>query len=68
MHESLTVSWHPAEFIPKKHYDCKLKQEARRMNLFRRRTIPPGALIHQSAYERGAAYSSRLLSDAVVVH
>jgi hypothetical protein len=66
-HESLTVSWWPAEFIPKKHYDWKSKQEVRRMNLFRRRTIPRGALIHQSAYERGAAYSGRLPSDAVVV-
>ena len=67
MHGSLTVSWWPAEFIPKKHYDWKSKQEARRMNLFRRRTIPAGALIHQSAFERGTAYSSRLPSDAVVV-
>jgi uncharacterized protein (DUF2235 family) len=67
MHESLTVSWWPAEFIPKKHYDWNSKQESRHMNLFRRRTIPPGALIHQSAYERGEAYSSRLPSDAVVV-
>ena len=37
------------------------------MNLFRRRTIPPGAQIHSSAYERGPSYSGRLPSDAVVV-
>jgi uncharacterized protein (DUF2235 family) len=67
MHESLTAAWWPAELIPKRHYDWKSKQEARRMNLFRRRSIPPGALIHESAYQRGAAYSSRLPRDAVVV-
>lgn len=67
MHESLTAKWWAAEFIPKRHYDWKRQHEDRRMNLFRRRTISPGALIHQSAYDRGAEYSARLPPDAIVV-
>jgi uncharacterized protein (DUF2235 family) len=67
MHESLTAGWWAAEFIPKRHYDWKRKREERRMNLFRRRTIPPGAMIHQSAYDRGVEYSSRLAPDASIV-
>jgi uncharacterized protein (DUF2235 family) len=68
MHESLTWPWWPAEFIRKRHYDYKLKQDGRRMNLFRRRTIPAGALVHHSAFERGEDYIKLLPSDAVVVH
>ena len=67
MHESLTPAWWPVEFIPKRHYDWKAKEEKRRMNLFRRRTIPKGALIHQSAFQRGEAYSKLLPADAVIV-
>jgi uncharacterized protein (DUF2235 family) len=60
MHESLKGFWNIAEFIPKRHFDWKKKKEGRRMNLFRRRTIPPGSLIHHSAYDRGADYAKRL--------
>ncbi len=67
MHESLTWPWWPAEFILKRHYDWEKKKQERRMNLFRRRTIPPGALIHRSAYERGPAYTARLPPDGVPV-
>jgi len=67
MHESLTAKWWAAEFIPKRHYDWKRKEETRRMNLFRRRTIPQGASIHQSAYDRGPGYAERLPGDAKVV-
>jgi uncharacterized protein (DUF2235 family) len=59
-HESLTGLWRLAEFIPKRHYNAKRKEEERRMNLFRYRTIPPGASIHPSAYERGADYRAGL--------
>lgn len=65
LHESLTGPWNLAEFIPKKHYDWKLKKEKRRMNLYRRRTIPPGSLVHESAYLRNGDYSKRLPPDAV---
>jgi uncharacterized protein (DUF2235 family) len=67
MHESLTGCWWLAEFIPKRHFNTQRKEEERRLNLFRRRTISPGALIHQSAFARGAEYSARLPTDAVVV-
>jgi uncharacterized protein (DUF2235 family) len=62
MHESLTAIWWAAEFIPKRHFNAERKTEERRMNLFRRRTIPKDALIHESAYARGAEYSARLPS------
>jgi uncharacterized protein (DUF2235 family) len=66
MHESLTGAWRLAEFVRKRHYDWERKKEGRRMNLFRRRTIPPGALVHKSVFERGGGYKSRLPSDAVL--
>ena len=63
-HESLTPPWWPAEFVFKRHYDYDKKAESHRMNLFRRRTIPPGSSIHESAYARGDAYQARLPPDA----
>ena len=64
-HESLNGFWHIAEFIPKKHFDRNTGREARRMNLYRRRTIPPGSLVHVSACERGDDYRRRIPADAV---
>ncbi|MFO7324163.1 MAG: DUF2235 domain-containing protein [Pseudomonadota bacterium] len=61
MHESLKGAWHLAEFVPKRHYDWQKKKERRRMNLYRRRTIPDGALIHRSVFLReGGRYAKRL--------
>ena len=37
------------------------------VNLGRRRTIPPGSQIHQSAYKRAGGYAKRLPSDAIPV-
>jgi uncharacterized protein (DUF2235 family) len=65
MHESLTAAWWAAEFVLKKHYDWKTEQTGRRMNLFRRRTIPDGSSIHDSAYLRGQDYQQRLPSNVV---
>lgn len=59
-HESLTGWWNIAEFIPKRHWNWKKKKWQRRMNLYRRRTIPPGSLIHDAAYLQGAEYQKRL--------
>ena len=67
MHESLTAKWWAAEFIPKRHYNNQRKEEERRMNLFRRRTIPAGSLIHEAAYARGADYAARLPAEATRV-
>lgn len=66
MHESLTAMWWPAEFIPKRLYDWKRDKMVRRLHLGRRRAIPPGSLIHQSAYERGSDYRSQLPPNAIV--
>jgi uncharacterized protein (DUF2235 family) len=66
-HESLKGFWRLAEFAWKKHYDRASGREGRRMNLYRRRTIPPGALVHASAYERGEPYRGRIPPDAVRV-
>lgn len=63
MHESLTGFWNLAEFVPKRHYDWRRKTETHTMNLYRRRTIPPESLIHESAYQRGSEYIKRLPSD-----
>jgi uncharacterized protein (DUF2235 family) len=67
MHESLTGWWRAAEFVPKRHYNWDLKKDQRRANLFQRRTIPDGSLVHQSAYDRGAEYAKRLPANAVPV-
>jgi hypothetical protein len=66
-HESLIARWWAAEFIPKRHYDWAKGREGRRPNLFRRRTIPDGAMIHQSAYDRGEDYAGRLPANTVRV-
>jgi len=34
-------------------------------NLGRRRTIPAGSFIHESAYKRGGDYAKRLPPDAI---
>ena len=52
LHRSLTLAWWPAEFLWKRHYDWSRRQWRRRMNLGRRRTIPPNALIHHTAFDR----------------
>ena len=66
-HESLKGAWNLAELIPKKHYDWAKDKWGRRMNLWRRRTMPPGALVHESAWMRSGGYEERLPGDAVRV-
>jgi len=65
MHNSLRWYWCPAEFVLKRHFDWLRKKWGRRMNLGRRRTIPSGSHIHQSAFDRGGAYAAALPKDAV---
>lgn len=64
-HESLRGAWNLAEFIPKKHYDWATGQSSRRANLYRRRTLPPNSLVHDSVFRRGDDYSSRLPAGVV---
>jgi hypothetical protein len=67
LHESLKGAWNIAELIPKQHYDWTKSKSTRRMNLWRRRTIPAGGLVHSSAWERRGDYYKRLPKDAVKV-
>jgi uncharacterized protein (DUF2235 family) len=66
-HESLKGVWNLAEFVWKRHYDWKKGKEKRRMNFYRRRTLPPGALVHESAFLRSGGYRQRLPATAVRV-
>jgi uncharacterized protein (DUF2235 family) len=66
-HESLTGLWNLAEFIPKQHYDWTMEKTAYRMNLYRRRTIPPHSLVHDSVFARSGNYSKRVPPDAIPV-
>jgi hypothetical protein len=66
-HDSLTGWWNLAEFIWKKYYSWKKKREERRMNLYRRRPIPPGPLVHESVFQRNGNYKNRLPPDAFSV-
>jgi hypothetical protein len=66
MHKSLTIGWWLGEFVPKKHFDAKTGKTGLRLNLFRRRSIPNGALIHNSVKER-TSYSPTLPPDAQFV-
>lgn len=63
-HESLTWYWKVLEIVPKRHWNWARRAWERRMNLGRRRTIPPKSLIHRSVEQRGAAYyAGRLPAD-----
>ena len=66
IHESLEGAWWIAEIIPKRHWDYATKAWGRRMNLARRRTIPRGALIHRSVYQR-TGYKPELPDGATPV-
>jgi uncharacterized protein (DUF2235 family) len=66
-HESLTRFWNLAEFLPKQHYDWTTSKTGYRMNLYRRRTIPPKSLVHDSVFARKDNYSDRVPHDAIPV-
>jgi len=65
IHKSLHGAWNMAEFIPKRHWNWKKGKWEHRMNLYRRRAIPPGSLVHESAYLRPDDYRKRIPPDAV---
>jgi uncharacterized protein (DUF2235 family) len=65
IHKSLHGAWNIAEFIPKRHWNWKKGKSEHRMNLYRRRSIPPGSLVHESAYLRGDDYR-KLIPDSAV--
>ncbi|WP_132391306.1 DUF2235 domain-containing protein [Novosphingobium sp. PhB165] len=43
--------WALAEFVPKKHWNFDCKRWEWRMNLFRRRSLPPAPVVHDVAWE-----------------
>jgi uncharacterized protein (DUF2235 family) len=66
-HESLNGAWNLAELVFKRHFDWTTEKWGQRMNLWRRRTIPPNSLVHESAYQRSGGYSDRLPKNAIRV-
>lgn len=64
MHESLKGFWNLAEFVPKRHWNSDKAKWEHRMNLYRKRQIPAGSLVHDSAYLQGSQYQKRLPGDA----
>ncbi len=56
VHNLLKWYWRPAEIVRKRHYNWQTRRWERRMNLARRRTIPPGSLVHETARALGSAY------------
>ena len=62
---TLTGLWWLAEVLWKRHYNWARKKWERRLNLGRRRTIPPNSLIHELAYQRGGDYARHLPPDAI---
>jgi uncharacterized protein (DUF2235 family) len=56
IHESLRDLWWLWEFVPLKHFDWKTARMRYELHLGRRRLIPEGALIHESALERSGGY------------
>jgi uncharacterized protein (DUF2235 family) len=62
-HESLVWYWKPLEYVPKRHWNWAKSEWERRANHGRRRTIPPGSLIHRSVEDRGPDYYQSRLPD-----
>src|SRR5207237_553168 len=51
-HNSLKLQWWPAEFFPKLAYQRRLKFRLPRLNLFRPRYVPNGAVLHKTLLDR----------------
>jgi len=66
-HNSLKWYWLPAELVPKRHYSWSKQAWERRMNLGRRRNIPPGSLVHTSVLAQAAGYMDRLPAERKIV-
>lgn len=64
LHDSMTGIFPFLEILPKKVYDAPSKTWKWRINFFRRRDIPPKALVHEWAFARGSAYRKNFPADA----
>ncbi len=51
-HESLTVKWWPAEFVPKWRWQKDTGQKVLQIGLGRHRTLPDDAVLHESVFRR----------------
>jgi hypothetical protein len=49
-HNSIKGLWNLAEFVPKARYNRAKKRTEQRMNLYRRRTMPADACVHDVAW------------------
>jgi uncharacterized protein (DUF2235 family) len=67
LHNSMTSFWPVCELLPKKVFDPQTKTWPWRINRFRRREIPPDALVHESAFERGPTYRRYFPATATMV-
>lgn len=65
LHDSLTRWWRPAEWLPRPHRDAATGRRTWRANRFKRRELPPGAVVHDAAWARGGGYAGRLPAGAV---
>jgi uncharacterized protein (DUF2235 family) len=63
-HPSITGIWNIGEFVPKIRYDRDAHRNRWRMNLYRRRTMPDDACVHDVAWEI-PGYASRLPPKAI---
>ena len=64
LHESTKGFWHLAEFVPKARYNRETRRTEQRMNLYRRRTMPDDACVHDVAWDI-PGYADRLPPGAV---
>ncbi|MEN2793443.1 DUF2235 domain-containing protein [Sphingomonas oligophenolica] len=66
LHSVYNLGWALCEFVPKRHWNAKLRRKGWRMNLFRRRPMPENACVHDVAWEIPGDYAKRRLrSDAI---
>jgi len=63
-HKSITGFWRIAEFVPKARYNRAKGRTEQRMNLFRRRTMPDDACVHDVAWAI-PGYKDRLPPRAI---
>jgi hypothetical protein len=66
LHNSMTSFWPFFEFVPKRVYDPQSQIWPWRINLFRRRQVPPDGLVHESAFLR-TGYRPNFLATATIV-
>ncbi len=67
IHDSMTFAWQFAELLPRRNYDPMTYKMRRRPHLSRRRYIPPGSFVHESAYQRADNYKMTLPENGVSV-